>query len=346
MSHQSLQPIRRLLWVIGTLIASPALAQDSVTSFYRDTQVKLLVGGAAGGGYDAYARLIARHIGRYIPGNPSIVVQHMPGAGGSKVAEFLYTTAPKDGSVFVATQPGALMEPLLGEQGKARYDSTKFTYLGSANSETSLCIMRSEAPIKKFDDAFTQTAILGATAAGGSTNAFPKALNAVLGTKFKVIAGYKGTSEISLALERGEVDGFCGQFWSSVSTQRPGWVTSNSYRFIAQEALKGNPDLDKKGVPLAYSYAKSEDDKKVLRLIYGPLVFGRVFLMPPDVPSERIEAFRTAFAQTLKDERLLDEAAKSGLSIEHVSGEEVQALVADLYSMPEPIVRRAQEAAR
>ena len=345
MGHQFFLSIGTLLSAAG-IFGAPASAQTSGASFPKDTQVRLLVGGAAGGGYDAYARLVGRHVGRYLSSTPTVIVQHMPGAGGGKAAEFLYTSAPRDGSVIAATQPGALMEPLLGDKAAARYDSTKFTYLGSANSETSLCIMRSDAPVKTFEDAFTRTAILGATAAGGSTNAFPKALNAVLGTKFKIVAGYKGTSEISLALERGEVDGFCGQFWSSLSTQRPAWVTSDQIRFVVQESLKGNKTLHEKGVPLAYSFAKTEDDRSVLRLIYGPLVFGRVFLMPPDVPFERVEEWRKAFAEALRDERLLEEAAKSGLPIEHVSGEEVQALLMELHSMPEAAVWRASEALR
>lgn len=343
MSNKPFSECSLILACLGVAIslATPALGQDAVATFYRGRQLNLIVDGAPGGGYDAYARLLARHIGRYILGTPTVVVQDMPGA--VKATDFLYAAAAKDGLTLGIVQPVAIMEPLLGP-GRVTYDSTKFNFLGSANSETSLCILRSDAQVKKFYDAFSQTAVLGATGAGGSTRDFPLMLNSILGTKFKIVGGYTGTAEISLAMERGEVQGMCGQFWSSLNAQNPGWITSDKFNIIVQEALKGLPNLDQRGVPVAYRYAKHKEDEQALQLIYGPLVFGRPFVMPPSVPADRVKALRTAFNGAMKDEGLREDAEKARLPIEPVTGEAVQELVNKLYAIPEYVVQRARAA--
>lgn len=331
------------VWMAATLIASPVLAQDAVTAFYKGKQIDLIVPSPPGGGYDAYARLLARYMGKHIPGNPGVIAKNMPGASGTKALHFLYNVAPKDGATIGAAHPGNILEPLLALSNKrVDYDSSRLTYLGSANVETSLCMLRAEAAVKTFKEAFNKQAILGGS--GTSTVFFPAGHNALLGTKFKIVTGYTGTAALNLAMQRGEVDGFCGQFWSSLNTQNPDWITNGQFNIIVQEAAKGRPELDRMGVPLVYDFAKSDADKQALDLLYVPLTFGRPYVAPPDVPPNRLKALRTAFDSTMKDPALLADAEKMHLPIEPLSGEEVQALVVRLFATSPKIVKRLKDA--
>lgn len=323
--------------------AHPVAVADEPSAFYAGKQVSLIIATPPGGGYDTYARVVARHIGRHIPGRPGVVPQNMPGAGGIKATSYLYNVAPKDGLSLGAVHPSAIMEPLMGAK-KPQYDSSRFNYIGSANSETSLCILRTDAAVKSFKDALERQAVLGTASRGGSTGAFAATYNRILGAKFKLVSGYRGTHEISLAMERGEVQGFCGQFWSSLMTQTPNWQKEGKIRVIAQEGLKGRPELDKLGVPLVYSFASTDEARGILRLMYAPLMFGRPYIMPPEVPETRVQAMREAFAAAMKDGALLADAAKARLEINPVGGAEVRDLVASLYAMPASVVKRAQDA--
>ena len=325
------------------LLTAPATAQD-VAAFYQGKSVDLIIGAAPGGGYDVYARVLARHFDKHIPGRPNIVPKNMPGAGSNKAAAFVYSVAPKDGTVIGAVFSGAIMDPLLGDRSQVQHDPTKFIYLGSANDEVSLCAVRADAPAKTMRQAMTAPILLGASAAGGSTRDFPAALNTLAGTKFNLVSGYPGTKEITLAIERNEVQGACGYYWSSLSTQNPDWVTGGAMILLVQEAMKGHPALSKLGVPVAVDFAKTPEDRQVLELIYSQLVFGRPYLLPPGVPEARVAALRKAFADALRDKDLLADAEKSRIEITPVSGEAVQSLVAKLFAMPERIVERAKEA--
>ena len=267
----------------------------------------------------------------------------MPGASGTKALEFLFKIAPKDGATIGAVHPGNVLEPILILSNKrVDYESTRFSFIGSANVETSLCIMRADAPVKTFADAFKTEAILGGS--GTSTVFFPAAHNALLGTKFKIVTGYGGTAQLNLAVERGEVDGFCGQFWSSLNTQNADWITNGRFNLIVQEAVKGIPELDKMHVPLLYDFAKTDAEKQAMDLLYVPLSFGRPFLVPPDVPGERVNALRTAFDGAMADTALLADAAKMRLPIDPLSGAEVQRLVTRLFATPAEIVKRLKDA--
>jgi tripartite-type tricarboxylate transporter receptor subunit TctC len=252
--------------------------------------------------------------------------------------------APKDGTSIGAVFPGAIVEPLLGDKTKVQHDSTKLIYLGSANNEVFICIGRSDAPVQKFEDAFTKEMVLGASAAGGSTRDFPALLNNVLGTKFKVVSGYPGSKEIVLAVERGEVQGACGYGWSSLIAQNASLLESGKVRVLAQEALKSHPTLDKMGVPLTISFAKNDDQRRLMELVYGQLVFGRPYVLPPGVPADRVTVLRRAFDAALKDPKLLDEAARSKLDVQPVTGEEVQSVVAKMFAAPPDVVARAKQA--
>lgn len=328
----------------ASLAPATLSAQPAASRFFAGKQIDLIIGSTSGGGYDTYGRLIARHMDRYIPGNPTFVPKNMPGAGSAKAIGFISSAAPKDGTVMGAVFSGAIVEPLLNEKSKAPYDPTKLIYVGSANNEVFICAARSDSPMKKFEDALTHEILLGATAAGGSTRDFPSVLNNVLGTKFTVISGYPGSREVTLAIERNEVQGVCGYGWSSLIAQNAAMLDSGTLKVMVQEAAKSHPDLDKMGVPMAVNFAKNAEDRRVLELIYGQLVFGRPYILPPGVPEDRVALLRKAFDQTMKDEKFLADAKKSRLDVDAVSGQEVQTLVTKMYETPPHIVARARDA--
>lgn len=320
-----------------------AHAQDAVAQFYKGKQIKLYIASTPGGGYDSYGRLVGQYIGKYIPGNPTILPVNMPGAGGNRLAAYLYAVAPKDGTEFGIIFPGAVLDPLIGTQ-KVEDDPSKLTYIGSANVETFLCILRSDAPIKKYEDVFNTPVTLAASAAGGSTVDMPALEDNLLGAKWKVVRGYPGSREISLAVEQGEAQGNCGVGVSSIEVEHPDWQTSGKFRVVVQETNRGHPLLNSLHIPLAYSFAKTDEQRAVMELAYSQEVFGRPFVAPPSVPQERVDALRKAFMDALKDKDLLAQAKKQRLDIDPLSGEEVQKLVAKVYGMPANIVAKAKEA--
>ena len=325
------------------LAASTAQAQDPVAQFYRGKQINLYIGTTPGGGYDTYARLLARRFGNYVPGNPTIVPQNMPGAGSNKLAGFMYSVAPKDGTAIAAIFSGAILQPLIGDN-PTQHDPSKFIYVGNANNEIFICLARSDAPAKTFRDALSQEMIIGATNEGGATRDFPAMLVNVLGAKLRIVTGYAGSNEIILAIERNEVQGICGVGWSSIIAQHPHWLTNGFARILAHLALKGHPTLNRMGVPLAIDYARTDEDRKVIGLIYSQLVFGRPYVLPPGVPADRVAALRQAFMAALRDKDTLAEAAKMKLDLDALAGEDVQSEVAKAYAMPANIVERAKQA--
>jgi tripartite-type tricarboxylate transporter receptor subunit TctC len=318
-----------------------AHAQDDVAQFYRGKQINLYVGSSAGGGYDTYARLLARRFSNYIPGNPTIVVQNMPGAGSNKLAAYIYAVAPKDGTAIGAIFSGAILQPLLGDP--VQHDPSKLVYLGNANNEVFLCLTRTDAPVKTFQDAFTHELILGASNEGGSTRDFAAMLNNLLGTKFKIVTGYPGSNEIMLALERNEVQGTCGVGWSSVAPQRARLLDSGLARVLVQLASVGHPELNRMGVPLAIDFARSADTRQAMDLVYSQLVFGRPFVLPPGVPDDRVAALRHAFMAALTDKATVAEAQATQLDLDPLSGEAVQAAVAKAYATPARIIELAKQ---
>jgi tripartite-type tricarboxylate transporter receptor subunit TctC len=328
----------------AVLAASPAAAQDAVAQFYQGKQIKLVVGSAAGGGYDTYARLVARHLGKYIPGNPTIVPVNMPGAASNTAAANIYNVAPKDGTVIGALQTGAVVDPLFGDRVHIQHDASKFVYLGSATIDYYICIARADAPVKSFSDLLTTEILLGASQPGTSTRDFPALLNNMVGTKYRIVSGYPGTRAITLALEKGEVQSLCGFSWSSLSVQHPDWLKTGFIRILAQEHPKGHPALNKMGIPLTVDFAKSPENRQIMELIYSQETFGRPYMVAPGVPEDRVAALRKAFLQALKDEDAMAEAHKMGLDLEPISGEDLQALAAKIYATPGPMIERAKQA--
>jgi len=326
----------------ATLALEPAGAQDSVAQFYRGKQINLFIGSTAGGGYDAYARLLARKFSSYIPGNPAIVPQNMPGAGSNKLAGYMYAVAPKDGTAIGAIFSGAIVQPLFGDP--VQHDPSKFIYVGNANIEVFLCLARTDAPVKSFKEALEKELIIGASNEGGSTRDFAAMLNNILGAKLRIVTGYPGSNEIVLAIERNEVQGACGVGWSSVAQQRARLLDSGLARVIAQLASRGHRDMNEMGVPVAIDFAKTDEDRRVMDLIYSQLMFGRPFVLPPGVPAERVAALRKAFMDTFRDREVIAEAARMKLDIDALSGDEVQAEVAKAFATPTSIVERAKQA--
>jgi len=325
------------------LSTAPLAAQDAVEQFYKGKQISVIVGSSSGGGYDTYARLLARHFGSAMPGNPTMVVQNMSGAGSNRAAGYIYSVAPKDGTAAAAIFPGAVLQPLLSD-APVSHDPNKLIYLGSANSDVYVCYVRSDAPVKTFKDVLTKELIIGASNPGATTYDLPLLLNSVLGTKFRIVTGYAGSREMTLALERGEVQGACGIGWTGIETMHPDWFAKDTIRVLVQLSTKGHDDLNMRGVPRAEELAQSEDDKKVIRLVFSQGIFGRPFVLPPGVPAERVAALRKAFVAAFNDKTLRAEADKMQLDVDPMSGEELQKLVADLYDTPPRVVERARQA--
>ena len=333
----SIRILKFALAGVAALAVTSTARADSVADFYKGKTVELQIGYSVGGGYDTYARLVARHIGKHIPGNPTIVPQNMPGAGSLKLANWLYKAAPQDGTVFATIARAAPFDPLFGNE-KAKFKADKFNYIGSANNEVSICAAMSGADIKTFDDLKSKKLIVGGTGDTADTVQFPKIMNAVLGTKMQIINGYPGGKDVVLAMERGEVQGRCGWSWSSVKSKNMDWVDGGKMNVIIQLSTDKHPELP--NVPLIMDLAKSDDDKRLLNLIFARQELGRPYVAPPNVPAERVEALRAAFMATMSDPEFLKEAAEADLEITPVSGAKVQKLVNDAYMTDPSVVER------
>jgi tripartite-type tricarboxylate transporter receptor subunit TctC len=320
------------------LLAGPAAA-DAVSDFYKGRTVTLNVSAGAGGGYDAYARTVGRHISQYIPGNPNIVVQNRPGAGGLVMANYFYNAAPQDGSVFGAIHRNMATDPLIGDKGKKiKYVATKFHWLGSTNSEVSICAARTDSKVKTFQDAIDHELILGAEP-NTDIEQFPVVMNNLIGTKFKIITGYPSGTGVNLALERGEVQGRCGWSWSSFRSQKMDWVKKGFATVFVQMALKKHPEMP--DVPLVMDYVKDKANVQALKLVFSRQQFGRPYLAPPGVPKDRVAALRAAFWKTMTDKGFVEDIKKQKLELDPMSGDDLQALLVDLYATPKPVVERA-----
>jgi tripartite-type tricarboxylate transporter receptor subunit TctC len=321
------------------VVAAPVASQaQSPAEFYKGKNVELYIGYSVGGGYDVYARIVARHMGKHIPGNPTIVPKNMEGAGSLRVTNWLYNVAPKDGSAFATIGRGTAFNPILGVPG-AQFDAQKFTWIGSANDEVSVCAAWHTTGITKFEDLRTKEIAVGGTGASDDTTQFPKVLNSVLGTKMKVISGYPGGNDAVLAMERGEVHGRCGWSWSSVKATHNNWITEKKINVVLQLALEKHPELP--DVPLVTDFATTEEQRQILRLVFARQVMGRPFVAPPGIPADRTEALRKAFMDTMSDKEFLAEAEKAGLEITAVPGEQIQKLVAEVYKTPKEVADKA-----
>ena len=323
--------------LLALLPASFAAAQ-SPAEFYKGRNVELYVGYSVGGGYDLYARLLAKYMGRHLPGNPVIVPKNMTGAGSLRLANWLYNVAPKDGTAFGIIGRGTPFDPILGGE-KAQFDGPKFTWVGSANNEVSVCVAWHTSGVTKFEDLLTRELVVGGTSSSADTDQFPKIINGVLGTRFKIISGYPGGNDVGLAMERGEVQGRCGWSWSSVKSTHQKWYDEKKFSILMQLALDKHPDLP--NVPLIVDLAKNDEQRQILKLIFARQVMGRPFLAPPGIPPARVEALRKAFMDTMNDREFLADAEKAKMEITPVPGAEIEKLVKDIYATPKEVAQQA-----
>ena len=330
-----------LLCAAGLAMAMPATAQEDVAAFYRGKQLRLIVGTGAGGGYDLFARAVARHIGNHIPGNPAVIVQNQGAAGGLLMANQLFSLGPKDGTVIAAPVNGLPTAPLLEPAG-AHFDAARLNWIGSTNRETYVAFAWRAAPVQSLADLLQKQLIVGATAAGTTLVDFPLVTNRVLGTRFKVVRGYDSTPQINVAMERGEVEGIGGIGWQSVKTQVPQWIAEKKITVIAQYGLQRDPELA--NAPTMLELARTDADRAALTMMFARTEYGRPYFAPPDVPPARIEALRRAFDATMHDPDFVADAAQLQLELSPMRGEEVQALVAKLARTPPEIVARVRAA--
>ena len=322
------------------LLAGPALAEEA-QDFYRGRTVTLVVGHEAGTGYDLYGRTLARNIGRHIPGEPTLLVQNMPGAGGLNAANWLFNVAPRDGSVIMVVAADGLFEPLFGG-GTVRLDPVGFTWLGNLDESPATCNVAASSGIQRFEDLLTREAVFGGTGAASAVSAFAIGVKNLLGAKLKMVQGYKGSADVKLALERGEIAGACGMSLSTLKTQWKDAIAAGSIKTILQFGPRRHAELP--SVPTIYEFAKTDDDRAIFDLAFGRHILGRPVMAPPSVPLERAAALRQAFAATVKDREFLAETDKLGLPVDASSGEEVTAMIKKFFAYPKPLVERAAAA--
>jgi tripartite-type tricarboxylate transporter receptor subunit TctC len=329
--------LRVLALLLLPFVVTPPAHADGVEDFYRGKSISMLVASGVGGGYDVYARGFARYVTKHLPGNPVIIVKNMEAAGGLAAASTLYNTIEKDGLTIGALTNGVAMDPLFGNPG-ARFDSQKFNWIGSIGKLENVCATWHTSPITSIGQALTREVVVSGTGATTNSVIVPKILNALLGTKFKIVSGYD-TAGLTMSVERGEVEGICGLSWSTLKASRPDWISGHRLNVILQVALNKLADLPE--VPSAIDLVTDPQNRRVLELILIRQEMGRPIVASPGVPKERIEALRRAFGETMADPDYLAESQKQNLEIEPLTGAEIDRLLAAAYGAPKETVARA-----
>ena len=328
------------LLAVSAALATPALGQ-SVEEFYRGKQINWILSAGEGGGYSSYANAFAPYLTKHIPGNPKIVVQSMPGAGGIRAMMYLSTIAPKDGTTIGLVHSGVPFAPLFQLNG-ANFDSRQMNWIGAMSRSAATCIAWHTSKVKTAQDLFDKEYVVGGTGGGSQLETYPAMLNKLFGTKIKIISGYKSGNEIYLAMERGEVDGRCGGGLTSLKTTRPEWLPQKKALVPLVIAMQRDPSLP--DVPAVAEFAKDERTKQILQLILAPTEMDRPVLAPPGVPAERVEALRAAFHAAITDPDFLAEATKQRLEIEEVSGKEVAEIIRSSFTLPADVIKAAADA--
>ena len=321
---------------------SPALAQGAAADFYKGRTIDLIVSTGVGGGQDSNARLVARHWTRHIPGAPAIVAKNMPGAGHLRAANFIANQAPKDGTVVGSIVPAFLLAQVLQRSKGIQFNASEFNWIGASASNNSTFYVWNSSPVKTIQDAMRHETVMGATGAGSYTMIYPAIMNAIVGTKFKIVAGYKSAAEVNLALERGEVQGRAGNNFNSLKMENSDWLRDGKIRLIAQVGLERDPEFPE--VPLMMEFGKTPEDRTLLRLFSADIAVGRPFLTAPGVPQERVELLRTSFMATMTDPAFLKEAKEGGIDVAPVPGGRLQQIVKEIVDTPPEVSRRAREA--
>jgi tripartite-type tricarboxylate transporter receptor subunit TctC len=335
--------IRALLTGVGVALAlAPATVRaDSVSDFYKGRQMTMILSADAGGGYASYANAFAPYLAAHIPGKPRIVVQYMPGAGGLRAMNYLYSAAPKDGSVVALVHSSVPFAPLYG-LNQAKFDPRKINWIGSINATSGICVAWQTSNIKTWNDLFDKQFLVGSSGAGSQMETIPAMLNKLFGTKIKVISGYRGGNEVYLAMERGEVAGRCGGLISSINSTRPDWFAQKKVSVPVQIALERDPQFPDS--PAVIEFAKDARTKQILQLVLAPMAMDRPILAPPGVPADRVAALKAAFHAAMADPAFLADAKKPRIEVKEVSGEKVAQLLATAFGMPPDVVKAANEA--
>jgi tripartite-type tricarboxylate transporter receptor subunit TctC len=331
---------RYLAAALALALAPCAAGAESVADFYKGHPIKIIVGGTAEGGYAPYARMLQLHMGRHLPGNPSMLVQYMPGAGGLVAANFVYNAAPKDGTVVGAVQRSIVRLALLGDKG-VRYEPAKINWIGSLYNDVSVCVAWRGSGVERIEDVMRRELIIGGTGLN-DTEQFPAVLNNVLGTKFRIISGYSGSGGINLALERGEIAGRCGWSWDSLKSQKGEWLRDKKLAILVQIGPKRLPEIG--DVPLVTELARTGEQRAILHFIFGEQILGKPFMMAPDVPPERVAAIRAAFIATAEDPVAVAEMKKLEFDVSPLSGADMQKIVDKTVQTPRDVIEKARAA--
>ena len=332
---------------VAALVAAgfcTAAAADPVADFYKGKNVQIIVGYGTGGGYDVYARVLSRHFSKHLPGAPNIVIQNMPGAGSLRATNHLYVNAPKDGTTFGTFARNMPLLGVLGGNANVQFDPRKFTWLGSTNAEPSLCVAWHGSPVRTIKDLQEREFTVAATGINANSGLVPTVLNRVMGTKFKIIMGYPGSNEMSLAMERGEVEGRCGWSRSSLMTTKPTWVSEKKINLLLQAGLQKSPLMP--DVPLALAGVRDEGDRQLLKLAVAWDEMAWPFAAPPGIPADRAQALRAAFAAVLKDPEIVVQAGREGLDLNLVPAENIERILDEVYATPEPILAKMKDIVR
>lgn len=325
-------PLLAAALMLAQFALSPAWAQ-------APKPLTIVIGVTPAATYDLYARTLARHIAKYLPGTTTVISQNMPGAGSLKAANYLYNVAPKDGSTIGIFARGLAVQPLLNPEG-IQFDARKFNWIGSVASEVSVVFAWHTKPFRTIEDLRSREMILPATGSGADSVIFPLIMNGILGTKFKIVTGYPGSAELQLAVERGEADGIASTSWTNLMATRQEWVQDKKINLILQLGLAKHPELG--DLPSVMDFARTDEDRRVLELIFSRQSMAYPFVAPPGVPAERVRALRDAFDATIKDPEFIADAKKQNLEVEPLSGAEIEALIDRVYASPPEVIERAK----
>jgi tripartite-type tricarboxylate transporter receptor subunit TctC len=321
--------------------ASAAVCEEAWT--FQGRTVTIFAASTPGGGYDFYARLLARHIGKYLPGNPAVVVKNMPGAGGIVLANYLQTRAARDGTEFGILEHGTAFASLLTGT-RIEFDPEKLGWLGSLDQFVPIVAVWHTVPIYSADDLLTRPMNVGTTGPGSTTWGYPRALNAILGTQMRVIGGYPGSAEVTLAIERGELDGIASWCWTCAKSEKPDWIAGGKLRVVMQLAPVGDPELTQKGIPTVMQQAKTEPQREMLNMVFGSVAMARPFAAPADLPPGRIDMLRKAFAQAANDPEMIADAGQKGFDVKFVPPDFVERLIKGAYAADPELVKKVRSA--
>lgn len=325
---------------LACLAACAAARADEVEDFYRGATVKVLIGYDTGTGYDVFARALARHLGAYIPGKPQVLPQNMPGAASLTMMNHLYNIAPRDGSVIALPARNLYTEPLFGND-RARYDPARFSMIGNMSRDVALCVAWRGSGVSTFGDVREREILIGATAPNSISTIYPQVLNALLGTRFRIVAGYTDANAISLAMERGEIQGYCGYTIASIKSAHPDWLEKDLAKIFVLLSLERSAQAP--GVPTVLELVDDEPARQALTLVFGDLTLGRPVAGPPDIPPARLAALRKAFDETMRDPEFLRDAARTKIDIDPMTGEEAARVLARILAAPAAAVKRVMD---